>query len=242
VEEGRAVYDNIKKSILFILPTNGAQALIIIVAIFMGLSLPITPVQILWVNMVTAVTLALVLAFETPELDVMRRPPRPTREPLLPPFFLWRIAFVSVIITIGPLLLFLWKSGMGLPEEQARAAAINALIVGQVFYLFNSRYIRATSVRSDILTANPYALYAVAVILFAQLLFTYAPFMQRTFGTAGVSLSAWPLIVLAGAIVFPLVELEKAILRRRDATLRPTPAVAAERLREARRGISQKPE
>ena len=114
VEEGRTVYDNLKKAILFILPTNGGEALIILAAILFGFhQLPLTPVQILWVNMVTAVTLALSLAFEPAEQNVMRRPPRNTNEPMLTPHLVWRIAFVSIILMSGTFGLFLWEMEQG---------------------------------------------------------------------------------------------------------------------------------
>jgi magnesium-transporting ATPase (P-type) len=110
VEEGRTIYDNLKKAILFILPTNGGEAGVVVTAILFGLTLPITPVQILWVNMITAVTLALALAFEPPEAAVMKRPPRDPQEPLLSGFLVWRIAFVALLLVISVVSLYLWKS------------------------------------------------------------------------------------------------------------------------------------
>lgn len=215
VEEGRQVYDNIKKSILFILPTNGAQSLIIVAAILAGLTLPLTPVQILWVNMITAVTLALALVFEPAEDNLMKRPPRDPSESILPLFFLWRIGFVSVLIMVGALAVFLWKLNQELPVEQARTAALNTLIFGQIFYLLNSRFMRASAFRRDLLTGNLYVFYAIALIIGAQIIFTYVPFMQTLFGTAPMSLVAWVPVLLIGLGVFLAVELEKAILRAR---------------------------
>ncbi|MEA1888948.1 MAG: cation-transporting P-type ATPase, partial [Pseudomonadota bacterium] len=142
VEEGRTVYDNIKKAILFILPTNGGEALIILAAILFGFQqLPLTPVQILWVNMVTAVTLALALAFEPPEQNVMQRPPRDAREPILTPYLIWRVAFVSIILMTGTFGLFLREMEQGVSIEHARTVAVNTLVMFEIFYLFNSRYI-----------------------------------------------------------------------------------------------------
>lgn len=216
VEEGRQVYDNIKKSILFILPTNGAQSLVIVAAILAGLTLPLTPVQILWVNMITAVTLALALVFEPAEKNLMQRPPRDPDESILPLFFLWRIGFVSVLIMIGALGVFLWKLGADLPVENARTAALNTLIFGQIFYLLNSRFMRASAFRKNLLTENLYVLYAILLIIVAQILFTYVPFMQTLFGTASMSLIAWVPVLVIGVLVFLSVEAEKAYLRRRD--------------------------
>ena len=143
VEEGRAVFDNIKKSILFILPTNGGEALTILAAIAMGRMLPVTAAQILWVNMITAVTLALSLVFEPAEPDVMQRRPRDVRAPMLSGFMTWRILFVSVLMVFGTFGLFLWERLHGTEIETARTVAVNALVIAEVFYLFNTRYLTA---------------------------------------------------------------------------------------------------
>lgn len=216
VEEGRTVYDNLRKAILFILPTNGAQALVIIAAILLGMAhLPITPVQILWVNMVTAVTLALALAFEPTEVQVMRRPPRDPHEPLLNGFMLWRIGFVSVLLVLAPLGLFLWATEQGVSLEEARTLAVNALVIGEIFYLFNSRYLHQSSLSREGLLGSRPVLVTIAILLALQLTLTYWPPLQRLMGTAPISAAQWGLFTLAGLAVFLLVELEKAIWRRR---------------------------
>ena len=144
VKEGRTVYDNLIKAILFILPTNDGEALIILAAILFGFhQLPLTPVQILWVNMVTAITLALSLAFESPEQNVMQRPPRNAYESMLTPHLIWRVMFVSVILMSGTFGLFLWEMDQGASIEHSRTVAVNTLIMFEIFYLFNSRYITA---------------------------------------------------------------------------------------------------
>jgi magnesium-transporting ATPase (P-type) len=211
VEEGRTVYDNIRKAILFILPTNGAEALILLVAIVLDRTLPITPVQILWINMITAVTLALALAFETPEHDVMRRPPRDPREPILGPFLLWRLAYVSSILVAGTFGLFLWVRAQGFEIESARTVAVNTLVAFEAFYLLNSRYLHASVMNRRGLTGNRYTLWAISVVIIFQLLFTYAAPMQALFGTAAIDAATWGLIVLASSSVFFLVELEKLL-------------------------------
>jgi magnesium-transporting ATPase (P-type) len=214
VEEGRTVYDNLMKAIVFILPTNAGEAGAIITAVVFGVTLPITPVQILWVNMITAVTLALPLAFEPSEGDVMKRPPRPPEEPLLTPFALWRIAFVAVLLVIGVLWLFFWEIERGVSLEAARTAAVNTLVLGEIVYLFNSRYLYAASLSWRGLFGNRYVLWAVAILLAAQGLYTYAPFMQRAFGAAAIGPSAWLRITAFGLLLFALVELEKWVLRK----------------------------
>ncbi len=213
VEEGRTVYENLKKAIIFILPTNGGQAFTIIAAILIGAPLPITAVQILWVNMVTAVTLALALAFEPPEKDVMARRPRRPDEPLLTGFLLWRIAFVTAILVAGTFGLFLWERQHGASEELARTVAVNTLVLFEVFYLFNARHMLAPATTREALFGSPAVLIAVAAVIVLQLLFTYAPPLQLLFRTEPVSVDAWLRMVVVTAPVFALVELEKWVVR-----------------------------
>jgi magnesium-transporting ATPase (P-type) len=213
VEEGRTVYDNLKKAILFILPTNGGEALIIIAAILFGRMLPITPVQILWVNMITAVTLALALAFEPAEKNIMQRPPRNSHEPILTRLFIWRIVYVSIILLVGTFGLFLWERDQGASIELARTVAVNTLVMFEIFYLFNSRYITANVLNPNGLLGNPYALIAIALLIVFQLLFTYLGPMQTLFGTTGIDIMTWLRITLVASSVLFLVEMEKAAIR-----------------------------
>lgn len=214
VEEGRTVYDNLRKAVLFILPTNGGEALVIIAAILMGITLPITPVQILWVNMITAVTLALALAFEPPENNVMLRSPRDPKQPILTPLFLWRISFVSLILMVGTFGLFLWQQTQGAEIEYARTVAVNTLVMFEIFYLFNSRYIYAPVLNVQGLLGNRYALIATGILVMFQLAFTYLSPMQTLFGTMGLDWLTWLIIVLVASTVLFLVELEKFVVRR----------------------------
>ncbi|MEA1919581.1 MAG: cation-transporting P-type ATPase, partial [Campylobacterota bacterium] len=215
VEEGRTVYDNLKKSILFILPTNGGEALIILAAIVMGRMLPITPVQILWVNMITAVTLALTLAFESAEKDIMKRPPRESAEPLLSKMLIWRISFVSIILMLGTFGLFVWFRNTGSSIEEARTIAVNTLVFFEIFYLFNARHFTASAFNKETLLGNPYAIYATGLLIIFQLLFTYAPPMQKLFQTSALSLGHWLIIIAVASSVFFLVEAEKWVLRKK---------------------------
>lgn len=218
VEEGRAIYDNIRKAIVFILPTNGGQAAVLLVAIALGLAqLPITPAQILWVNMVTAVTLALALGFEPAEPDIMRRPPRRPDEPLLSPFMAWRVVFVSALMVAGGLSIFLWTQARGADLDTARTATVNLLLMGELFYLFNCRRLTASVLSWDGLTGNRTVLVAIAVLAVLQAGFTYLPVMQHLFRTAPLDAPTWALISLFGLAVFLVVELEKALIVRRTA-------------------------
>jgi magnesium-transporting ATPase (P-type) len=214
VEEGRTIYDNLRKAILFILPTNGAQGLVILAAVVFGLVLPLTPVQVLWVNMIVAVTLALALAFEPPEPDVMQRPPRPPDAAILDGAFLWRIGFVSLLIGGATIAVFLYERQAGASLELARTVAVNTLVWGQAFYLFNSRYLRESSLMLSRLFANRIAWLTVGVLAVLQLTFVYAPFMHQWFGSAALDLRHWLLPLTIGLGVFLLVEVEKAATRR----------------------------
>jgi magnesium-transporting ATPase (P-type) len=214
VEEGRTVYDNLKKSILFILPTNGGEALTIIAAIVLGRLLPITPAQILWINMITAVTLALTLAFEPSERNVMQRPPRDPDEPLLTGFIIWRIIFVSLILVTGTFGLFLWEREHGASIELARTVAVNTLVMFEVFYLFSARYLLAPALTYEGLFGNRYVLYAIGFLILIQLGFTYLSPMQMLFATTAMDIETWLRVLLIASSVLILVELEKFLLRK----------------------------
>jgi magnesium-transporting ATPase (P-type) len=222
VVEGRTIYDNLRKSIIFILPTNGAQSIVIFAAILFGLVLPLTPVQILWVNMVTAVTLALALAFEPAEPGLMQRPPRNPDAAILGADFLWRIAFVSALIGGATIGIFLFEKRADESLELARTLAVNTLVVGQVFYLFNSRFLRASSLRIDLLFSNRAVWIAISTLTLLQLLFVYAPFMNEWFGTAPLQPWQWLIPFALGIVVFLAVEAEKALFRK----WRPLPVAA----------------
>ncbi|MFA6014191.1 MAG: cation-transporting P-type ATPase [Gallionellaceae bacterium] len=216
VEEGRTIYDNIKKAIVFIMPTNGGEAGIVIIAIVFGMALPLTPVQILWVNMVTAVTLALALSFEKAEPDVMRRMPRAASEPILSGFMIWRISFVSVLLALGTIALFLLELARGDSLETARSVAVNALVMGEIAYLFNCRYLLATVRTWQDFTGNVYVLLSIGILVVIQLAFTYLPFMQKLFGVVALDAAAWALILGFGVLLFLTVELEKWFIRRHN--------------------------
>lgn len=214
VREGRAVYDNLKKFILFMLPTNGGEALVVIAAILFELTLPLTPAQVLWINMVTSSTLGLALAFEPAEHNIMARHPRPPGTPLLSGFFVWRVLLVSVLMMGGALGLFLWELGIGTSIETARTMAVNAVVVAEMFYLLNSRYIFTSVVNREGLTGNRYVLLAIAACIPLQLAYTHLPALQAIFGSADLSALEWLKVIGAGLLVFSGAELEKLVLRR----------------------------
>jgi magnesium-transporting ATPase (P-type) len=213
VKEGRTVYNNIEKAILFILPTNVAQALVILVAILAGLTAPITAPQILWVNMVTSVTLGLVISFEPHELDVMNRPPRLVNRPILDGFGVWRVVFVGVALLALTLWAFFWMKSLGASDSLARTTAVNALVFGQVFYLFNSRYKLDSSLSLKAHLGNPYLPLGIGAVIVLQFLFTYVRPLQTLFETESMPLWVWPRLLLGGFVFFLVVELEKLIIR-----------------------------
>lgn len=213
VEEGRTVYDNLKKTITFLLPINGGESLSLLLAVLLGVALPIAPAQILWVNMVSSIALALVLAFEPAEPDVMRRPPRSPTEPMLSGFVVWRVGLVSVLFLAGIFGMYSWAMWRGMDEAQARTVAVNTLVAMEVFYLFSVRYLQSPSFTWQGVQGTPLVLASLAVVVLAQLLFTYAPFMHALFDSRALDVGTLLAVVAVGVAVLVILELEKAVLR-----------------------------
>jgi calcium-translocating P-type ATPase len=215
VEEGRRVYDNLKKTILFVLPTNGAEAFLIIASILFGTILPLTPVQILWVNMVTSVTVSLALAFERLEPGAMKRPPRSSRTPLLSGYFIWRILFVSVLIGGWTLGLNVYLLNNGFSEQFVHTITLQTIVITQMFHLFNSRSIRGSAFRENFFD-NKAVWIVCALLIVLQGSITYLPFMNAAFGTVPLDWAHWIYPFMLGIAVFFIVEIEKAIMRKVD--------------------------
>jgi magnesium-transporting ATPase (P-type) len=214
VREGRTVYDNLKKAIIFLLPVNGGESLGIVAAILFGLTLPITPLQILGVNMVSSVGLAMALAFEATEADVMARPPRRPREPMLSRFLVWRIGFVSLLFVAGIFGIFAWSRVNGATVEEARTYAVNTLVVMEIFYLFSVRYLHAPSLTFQGVLGTRPVLIAITVVTALQLVFTYAPFMAAFFDSRPVDFLHGAEVIAIGVALFAILEIEKLVLRR----------------------------
>ncbi|MCU0788713.1 MAG: HAD-IC family P-type ATPase [Verrucomicrobia bacterium] len=232
VKEGRTVYNNIEKAILFLLPTNVAQALVIAVAILFGFTMPITAPQVLWVNMVTSVALGLVISFEPHELDVMLRPPRAVDRPILTGFGIWRVVFVGLALLAATLWAFFWMKSQGGSDALARTVAVNMITIGQVFYLLNSRYLLDSSLSFKAHVGNKYLPLGIGAVVILQLLFTYAPPMQALFDNEAISLRVWPWLLLAGFLFFLVVEVEKLIIRSSSSLRSAVTAVEAGRMKE----------
>ncbi|MGA7456948.1 MAG: HAD-IC family P-type ATPase [Methyloceanibacter sp.] len=231
VREGRTVYDNLRKVIEWTLPTNGGESSAIIAAIALGLTLPVTPIQILWINMVTAVALGLTLAFEPTEPGTMQRPPRQPDEKLLSGYLLWRVAFVSLLFVVGVFGVFFYAIERGLSFETARTMVVNTIVVMEIFYLFSVRYVHGPSLTLQGVLGTPAVLIGVAIVVVLQLGFTYLPFMQAVFGTAPVAWLDGLVVVGVGVATLLAVEIEKrvgaAIAAARARRLRPLPAYVA---------------
>ncbi|RME67079.1 MAG: cation-transporting P-type ATPase [Alphaproteobacteria bacterium] len=213
VREGRTVYDNLMKVIGWTLPTSFGEAGTIIVAIALALALPITPVQILWVNMITAVALGLTLAFEPTEPGTMRQPPRDPHKPILSRDLVWRIAFVSALFAVGAFGMFYWAQARGLAIETARTLVVNTLVVMEIFYLFSVRYVHGTSLTWQGLLGTRAVLVGVGVVALGQCAFTYLPVMQDIFETRAVALWDGLAIVGVGVALLVIVEIEKSLRR-----------------------------
>jgi magnesium-transporting ATPase (P-type) len=214
VSEGRVVYDNIRKVLAWTLPTNGGEVMAVISALMLGLTLPLTTAQILWINMALTITLGLVLAFEPPEDGVMRRPPRPARAPLLTPFMLWRLALVSALFALAIHAVMLWGQVRGLTLEATRTLVVNAMCALEIGYLFSVRYLHGNSFTWRGALGTKAVLYAILIVLVLQLAFTYTPWMQALFDTRALDLSDLLIAPALGALVLLLLEIEKTVLRR----------------------------
>jgi magnesium-transporting ATPase (P-type) len=216
VKQGRVVYDNIKKSLLFILPTNGGETGLILMALLLGLTMPVTVAQILWVNMVTTVTLALALAFEPPETGVMKLPPRNPKESLITRPLLIRVLYVSLIMVIITLFAFEWELSRGSSIEVARTTAVNVLVFAELTYLFNVRHFTKSSLNLETFIGNKVAVKVAILLIFMQLSFTYLPIFNTIFSTAPLDSKSWTLILLLAVGKFFAIELEKIYWRKKD--------------------------
>jgi cation-transporting ATPase F len=210
IEEGRGVFDNLTKFIVWTLPTNMGEGMVILVAIFLGLTLPILPVQILWINMTTAVVLGLMLAFEPKEEGIMERPPRDPREPLITRPLVFRMLLVTAMLVGATWWLFEWERGSGDSVDEARTAAVNLFVVVEAFYLFSCRSLTRSMFHLGIFS-NRWVLGGVAIQALGQAAITYLPAMNRVFGTAPIDLVAWLQIFAIATIASIVVAIDKRL-------------------------------
>ena len=215
VEEGRGVFDNLVKFIAWTLPTNLGEGLVITAAVFANVALPITPVQILWINMTTAVLLGLMLAFEPKEPGLMLRTPRNPDQPILTKHLVFRICLVGLLLLAGAFGLFEWELSHGETLAHARTVSVNVFVFGELFYLFNCRSLRYSMFKVG-LFSNPWVIFGATSMIALQLLFTYWPTMQTLFGSAAIGGEEWILILGVGLTIYGVIGLEKLLWRLFD--------------------------
>jgi magnesium-transporting ATPase (P-type) len=213
IEEGRRIRDNLQKSIVFLLPTTAAQSLVILVAVLFGFTLPLQPTQILWVNLITAVTLSLALAHEPAEPDLMLRLPRTPGGSFIGRGYLGRVFWVSSLISGATIAVFFLERAVGATLAEAQTTAVTMLTLSQLAFLFNSRFLRASSLNLAVLRGNPVIWISTGALLILQLVFVYTPFMNFWFHSAPIGLREWGYTLGLSAAIFLFVEIGKAVER-----------------------------
>lgn len=211
VREGRTVYDNLKKVISWTLPTNAGESMVVILALLVGMSMPVTAVQILWINLITGITLGIALAFEPTEVGTMERPPRPRNAPILSGGLVWHVVLVALLFLAAVFGVFAYAKGKGYPLELAQTMAMNTLVVLEIFHLFFIRNIHSTSLTWAAVRGTRVVWIVVISITLAQFAITYLAPLQAILGTRSVPLADGLLIVGIGAAFFAIIEIEKQI-------------------------------
>ena len=217
VEEGRRILDTLIKFITWTLPTNFGEGLVILASIFTGLLMPILPVQILWINMATALTLGMMLIFEPKESDVMSRPPRKPHSPILTKDLIIQISIVSVCILISVYGLFNWAIDNGSTIEEARTIAVNTIVMIEIFYLFNCRSLTKSIFKIGVFSNKLIFVGVTAMILF-QMAFTYVPVMNEILQSAPIGLESWLQILAVSFGTFVIIEIKKIISNKLHTT------------------------
>jgi len=215
IAEGRRIYDNLRKSVVFLLPTNGAQSLVILIAVVFGLTLPLTSVQVLWVNMVTAVTLSLALAYEPAERGIMQRAPRKSGGPIINAQELAFVLIVSFIIGGATMGVFYGVAAGDVDVSYARTEAVLMLALGQLAYLLNCRFMSRSSVTLDVFRGNRMIWISAGALMVLQLLFTYVPVMNTLFESQPLAATSWILPIVLSVVIFFAIEILKGFFRRR---------------------------
>jgi calcium-translocating P-type ATPase len=211
VREGRTVYDNLKKVISWTLPTNAGESMVVVLALLLGFALPITAVQILWINLITGITLGLALAFEPTEIGTMSRPPRSRHSPILSGELVWHVVLVATLFLAAVFGVFNYAIDKGYPLALAQTMAMNTLVVLEIFHLFFIRNIHSTSLTWAAARGTRVVWTVVIIITAAQFAVTYLVPLQSVLGTRPVPLMDGLLIVAIGAAFFALIEIEKQI-------------------------------
>jgi magnesium-transporting ATPase (P-type) len=214
VEEGRRIYDNIRKAVVFLLPTNGAQSLVILFAVLAGLALPLSPVQILWINLATAITLSLTLAGEPAEPGIMQRKPRSTTEQVLSSRAIAIVLIASVVLGTATLVVFVLERDRTGDYAVAQTSAVMMLALGQLAFLLNCRLLNGSAFTLRVFTGNRGLWISAGALIALQIVFTYAPFMNVWFDSTPIGVHSWALTAGIAVVVFVVIEAAKAALRR----------------------------
>lgn len=206
VKEGRRIFDNLQKTINFFLPTALAQGLIVILALLMNQPLPLTPTQILWVNMVTTITLSYALGFEKASGDTMNRPPRETKKGILSGYSFFRILYVSLLIMIPAYFLSMRFEGAALQQT----ILLQSIVLVQAVYMINCREMFDPAINRRFFE-NKFLFISLGILLVLQLGVIFLPLGQQLIGTTALNL-AQQLVILGNALLlFLVVEIEKRI-------------------------------
>lgn len=209
IKEGRRIFDNIKKSILYLLPISFSEGLIVAYAILTKQEIPLQPTQLLWINMVSAITIQFALIFEPAEEGIMKRKPRKTGSKLMSRHDVFQMTYVAILIAAVSLMIDAFLNNQGAGEVISSTTMVNTLIIGKIFYLFNIRTPKLAL--SKELFSNSKVFVFVGLMLVLQLFLTYVPFMQDIFYTGAIGMYEWGLAILAGAVVLLVTEIDKLI-------------------------------
>lgn len=222
IREGRTVYDNIQKVISWTLPTNAGEAMVVMTALLLGISLPITPIQILWINLITTVTLGIALAFEPTEENTMKRQPRSRSEPILSRTLAWHIALVSILFICGVYGIYTYAIGQGYTIELARTLVLNTVVVMEIFHLFFIRNIYGTSLTWEAVKGTKIIWCVVIVVTLAQFAVTYLAPLQHLFQTVSVPFWDGVIVIAVGVLLFVIIEVEKQVRLKLQGSMKKT--------------------
>ncbi|MQS51817.1 HAD-IC family P-type ATPase [Companilactobacillus mishanensis] len=209
IREGRRIFDNIKKSILYLLPINFSEGLIVAFAILTKSDIPLHPTQLLWINMVSAITIQFALTFEPAEPGIMQRAPRKYGSKLMSKHDVFQMTYISILMAAIALVVDSWLRGQGVSTLVSSTIMVNLLVVGKIFYLFNIRTSKF-ALSKDIFR-NMKAFYFIGLMIVLQLILTYVPFMQTVFYTRSIGMMGWGLAVLSGIVILAVAEFDKLI-------------------------------
>jgi magnesium-transporting ATPase (P-type) len=218
VEEGRVVFLNIRKVTYFLLSTGVGLVLTILSSLFGGWPLPYDAAQVLWINLVTKGLQDVSLAFEPGEPGLLKEPPRDPKEGVISRPVLHRMVWLGLFMAVGTMAVFWWVLRQGVPLELARSVAMTQMVMFQFFHVFNCRSMHRSIFGIDPL-GNPYVLGSVSLALLAHLSILYVPWFQAIFGTVPIPPGTWAVIVAVSLTILLVAEIDKALLRRRRATI-----------------------